>query len=429
MHTSVSRDFYAMVDCNNFYVSCERVFNPALEGKPVVVLSNNDGCVIARSNEAKALGIGMGEPAFKRQNFFVQHGVKVHSSNYALYGDMSARVMRVLARFSPAIEIYSIDESFLFFQSITNESLLEIGHDIRRTVLKWTGIPVCVGIARTKTLSKIANRLAKKTPSSNGVWLLDGHKDIEACLDMVEVGDVWGIGRKYAIKLRERGIDTALKLERLPRDWVKKHLTSAGLNTVLELGQIPCIPLEENPAPAKSLVCSRSFGTRVSDLASLEEALSSYVQRAAEKLRAKRLLAGAIQVFIETNRFQSDPQYNASHCLALSAPTSYTPNLHNHALRILRAIYRPNYKFQKVGVMFLDLISEKSRMRTFLDPRSAHREEHSRLMKVIDAVNSVHGRGTLFLAASGIGPKPWHMRQEHRSPRFTTSWSELPVAR
>jgi len=424
-----SNDFYAMVDCNNFYVSCERVFCPALEGRPVVVLSNNDGCVIARSNEAKALGIAMGEPAFKRKDFFAANGVRVFSSNYALYGDMSARVMQVLDRFSPEVENYSIDESFLVFRSTPSDKLILIAQDIRQTVLKWTGIPVCVGLARTKTLAKVANRLAKKTPSSNGVWLLDNIEDTKQQLGKVEVGDVWGIGRQYARFLQASGIRNALQLSQCSRDWVKKHLTISGLHTVLELNQIPCIPLEENPAPAKSLVCSRSFGSRVSDLASLEEALSEYVHRASEKLRNKKLMTNAVQVFVETNRFQNDPQYFGRAVQSFPAPTTYTPVILQKALHILRSIYREGFRYQKVGVMLLELVSEGNRQISFMEPSMTDKEKQKTLMNVLDKVNSAYGRGTLKLAASGLGTKPWHMRQELRSPRYTTCWREIPVVR
>lgn len=424
-----SNDFYAMVDCNNFYVSCERVFCPALEGRPVVVLSNNDGCVIARSNEAKALGIAMGEPAFKRKDFFAANGVRVFSSNYALYGDMSARVMQVLDRFSPEVENYSIDESFLVFRSTPSDKLILIAQDIRQTVLKWTGIPVCVGLARTKTLAKVANRLAKKTPSSNGVWLLDNIEDTKQQLGKVEVGDVWGIGRQYARFLQANGIRNALQLSQCSRNWTKKHLTISGLHTVLELNQIPCIPLEENPAPAKSLVCSRSFGSRVSDLASLEEALSEYVHRASEKLRNKKLMTNAVQVFVETNRFQNDPQYFGRAVQTLPAPTAYTPVILQKALCILRGIYREGFRYQKVGVMLLELVSEGNRQISFMEPSMTDKEKQKTLMNVLDKVNSAYGRGTLKLAASGLGTKPWHMRQELRSPRYTTCWREIPVVR
>ena len=347
------RDFYLMVDCNNFYASCERVFNPSLAGKPVVVLSNNDGCVIARSNEAKALGIAMGEPAYKREEFFTRSGVHVFSSNYALYGDMSARVMRILAGFSAETEVYSIDECFLLLRGLDTPSLLRTAHEIRRTVRQWTGIPVCVGIARTKTLAKIANRLAKK--DGDGVRVLENEYDIERVLGGLETGDIWGIGRRSARRLGDCGVHSALDLKGRDDDWVRRHLTVTGLRTVLELRQIPCIALEDAPPPARSLVCSRSFGTRIESLASLEEAVSAYVQRAGEKLRRKGLVAGAVQVFLETNRFQPGPQYAGSRCRALPAPTADTLALHGPALEILRGIHKPGYRYQKAGVILLDL--------------------------------------------------------------------------
>lgn len=418
------RDFCLMVDCNNFYASCERVFDPSLEGKPVVVLSNNDGCVIARSNEAKALGVAMGEPAYKREDFYARHGVRVLSSNYALYGDMSARVMRTLGQFCAETEVYSIDECFLMLRGLDSASLLDTAREIRRTVGKWTGIPVGVGIARTKTLAKVANRLAKR---GDGVRLLEDEDDIDAVLHDTEPGDVWGIGRKSARFLAACGVRTALDLKRRPDDWVRRQLTVTGLRTVLELRQTPCIALEDAPPPARSLVCSRSFGTRVESLESLEEAVSAYVQRAAEKLRRKDLVAGAVQVFLETNRFQPGPQYSASRCRTLPAPTSDTLALHAPALQLLRELHRPGYRYQKAGVILLDLTPTGQRQLSFLEPRGEERTRREALMRVMDRVNAMHGRGTLTLAASGLGKKEWHMRQERRSPRYTTSWAELPL--
>lgn len=420
------RDFCLMVDCNNFYASCERVFNPGLEGKPVVVLSNNDGCVIARSGEAKALGIAMGEPAYKREDFYARHGVRVFSSNYALYGDMSARVMRTLEEFSAETEVYSIDECFLMLRGLESRSLLETAREIRATVEKWTGIPVGVGIARTKTLAKVANRLAKR---GDGVRLLEDDEDIDRVLGGMETGDVWGIGRRKARYLSACGVHTALDLKHRPDDWVRRHLTVTGLRTVLELRQIPCIDLEDAPPPARSLVCSRSFGRRVESLESLEEAVSAYVQRAAEKLRRKGLVAGAVQVFLETNRFQPDPKHEASLCRALPAPTADTLALHGPALRILREIYKPGYKYQKAGVVLLDLAPAGRRQLSFLEPRDEERKRREALMGVLDRANARYGRGALTLAASGLGNKDWHMRQERRSPRYTTSWAELPLVR
>lgn len=420
------RDFHLMVDCNNFYASCERVFNPGLEGKPVVVLSNNDGCVIARSGEAKALGIAMGEPAYKREAFYARHGVRVFSSNYALYGDMSARVMRTLSLFSAEAEVYSIDECFLLLRGMSSASLIETAREIRSTVKKWTGIPVGVGIARTKTLAKAANRLAKR---GDGVRLLEDDEDIDRVLGDMETGDVWGIGRRNARYLAACGVHTALDLKRRPDDWVRRHLTVTGLRTVLELRQTPCIALEDAPPPARSLVCSRSFGRRVESLESLEEAVSSYVQRAAEKLRRKGLVAGAVQVFLETNRFQPDPKHEASLCRALPAPTADTLALHAPALEILRAMYKPGYKYQKAGVILLDLAPAGQRQLSFLEPRGEEKRKRDALMNVLDRANTLFGRGALTLAASGVGKKEWHMRQERRSPRYTTSWAELPLVR
>lgn len=420
------RDFCLMVDCNNFYVSCERVFNPRLEGRPVVVLSNNDGCVIARSNEAKALGIAMGEPAYTRADFYAHNSVQVFSSNYALYGDMSARVMRTLSLFSAETEVYSIDECFLWLRGLDSASLLDAAREIRRTVQKWTGIPVGVGIARTKTLAKVANRLAKK---GKGVRLLENEDDIDTVLQGAEPGDVWGVGRKSARFLAACGVQTALDLKRRPDDWIRRHLTVTGLRTALELRQIPCIDLENAPPPARSLVCSRSFGTRVENLASLEEAVSAYVQRAGEKLRRRGLLAGVVQVFLETNRFQPGPQHAPSRCQALPAPTSDTLTLHETALAILRAIHKPGCRYQKAGVTLLDLSPAKGRQLSFLKSEGEGKQRRDALMRVMDRVNARHGRGTLTLAASGLGEKEWHMRQEHRSPRYSTSWAELPVAR
>ncbi len=422
------RDFYLMVDCNNFYASCERVFNPGLAGRPVVVLSNNDGCVIARSSEAKALGIAMGEPAYKREDFFTRNGVHVFSSNYALYGDMSARVMRILAGFSAETEVYSIDECFLLLRGLNTPSLLRAALEIRRTVRQWTGVPVCVGIARTKTLAKIANRLAKKE-GGDGVRLLEDESDIDRVLGGLETGDIWGIGRRSARRLGDCGVHTALDLKGRDDDWIRRNLTVTGLRTVLELRQIPCIVLEDAPPPARSLVCSRSFGTRIESLASLEEAVSAYVQRAGEKLRRKGLVAGAVQIFLETNRFQPGPQHAGSRCRALPAPTANTLDLHGPALEILREIHKPGYRYQKAGVVLLDLSPASGRQLSFLESHGEEKNRRDALMRVMDRINTAHGRGTLALAASGLGKKEWHMRQERRSPSYTTSWAELPVVR
>ena len=419
---------YAMVDGNNFYVSCERVFDPSLDARPVVVLSNNDGCVISRSDEAKALEIAIGDPVFKRRDFFARHGVRMLSSNYALYGDMSARVLQVLSRYSPEVEPYSIDEAFLRVPPRPREAWRAWAEDVRRTVGRWTGIPVCVGVAPTKTLAKVANRLAKKTPAAGGVWVLDDPAEIEERLASFAVGDVWGIGRRRARFLEERGIGTALQLARQPRDWVRRHLTVQGLHVALELAGEPCIPFEDHPPPPRSILCSRSFGEPTSDLGSLEEALSTHVQRAAEKLRRKGRLAGAVHVFLETSRFRPEAYCAGGGGQPLAAPTAYTPDLHSAALRLLRVLYRPGHAYRRIGVLLPDLVPAAARQLTFWD-LAADEPKRQALMQALDRINAAHGRGTLVLAAAGLGAKPWHMRQERRSPRYTTRWAELPVAR
>lgn len=428
-YSSAPEAFYAMVDCNNFYVSCERVFAPCLEDRPVVVLSNNDGCVIARSDEAKALGISMTEAAYKRKAFFQANGVRVFSSNYTLYGDMSERVYQTLARFSPDIERYSIDECFLLFRGGPRERLLRTAREIRRRVLRWTGLPVCVGLARTKTLAKVANRMAKKAPSSDGVWMLDAREEIESVLAGLDVGDVWGVGRRNAAKLAGFGVRTALDLTRRSPGWVRKKLTVCGLRTMQELCGVPSIPWEEAPPPAKSITCSRSFGVRVTRLEHMQEALCTYVQRAAEKLRSRGLLAGAVQVYLTTNRFADDPKYSNSGCLSLPAPTSYTPHLMDAARTILAGIFRPGYKYQKTGVLLLDLRPEAQRQLTFEDfERRTEMRRREALMQTLDSVNARHGRQTLLFAGTGLGARGWHMRQCNLSQRFTTCWAELPMA-
>ncbi|WP_419787966.1 Y-family DNA polymerase [Pseudodesulfovibrio sp.] len=429
MQRPSSSPWVAMVDCNNFYVSCERAFDPSLEGIPVVVLSNNDGCVIARSEEAKHLGIGMGEPEFKRRAFFAHHGVRAFSSNYALYGDMSARVHEILCDFSSEVERYSIDECFLLLRHQDRNTLLSLAAEIRKRVGQWTGIPVCVGLAHTKTLAKVANKLAKKRPDSHGVWMLDSQAGVRRELASLDVGEVWGIGRRNAAKLHRLGVHSALELTQRTRDWVREKLTVCGLRTVLELQGIPSILIEEAP-PAASITCSRSFGTRISDLAALEEAVSAYMQRAAVKLRSRGLLAGAVQVFLHTARHAPDPQYSGCGSLPLPFPSNYTPVLLERAKGILRDIYRPGYRYQKAGILLLDLTPRGCHQLTFDEcDRAPLSAREKGLMTALDAVNARYGSNTLHFAGTGIGPKAWHMRQRHLSQRFTTSWNELPLVR
>jgi DNA polymerase V len=416
---------FALVDCNNFYVSCERVFDPSLKSRPVVVLSNNDGCVIARSEEAKQLGIPMGNPFFKCRELLEKNRGAVLSSNYALYGDMSARVMRTLSGFTPDIEYYSIDEAFLLFTG--SEDRTELGRTIRSRVGQWTGMPVSIGFGPTKTLAKIANCVAKKHPEHGGVFDISGHEHADAILKATDAGDVWGIGRRYAEFLRTRSILSAYDLKNAPDTFVKKHLTVTGLQTVMELRGRSCISMETSPPPPKSILCSRSFGTPVNTLAELKEAVAAYVSRAAEKLRRKNGVASHVHVFLTTNTFRSgDRQYSAHCSVPLPCSTAYTPQIIDSAHRLLETIFREGYRYQKAGVILTGI--ETQRQASLMDPPPRERASQSALMRTMDRVNSRWGARTLLFAASGI-EQPWKMNQARKSNRFTTCWHELPLAR
>jgi len=417
---------FALVDCNAFYVSCERVFNPALAGRPVVVLSNNDGCIVARSAEAKALGIGMGQPAYQCAELLKRHGAAVFSSNYALYGDMSARVMDTLARFAPAMEVYSIDEAFLDLTGLPEAGAL--ARRMRDTVRRFTGIPVSVGLGPTKTLAKLANRLAKKDPALGGVLDLCGHGDLEGVLEGVDVEDVWGVGRRHAAWLRGLGVRSALDFSRLPRELVRRRMTVTGLHTLLELQGVSCLELEELPAPPRSVVASRSFGRPVTQAGEMREAVAFHAARAAERLRGKGVVAGHILVFVQTNRFiAGEPQYAASDTAAFAVPTSATPEIIRLGQAVLERLFKPGLRYKKAGIMLFGLEPAASRRGSLLDsPREAARSRA--LMHVVDGINARHGRDALTFAASGLG-RPWRMRQDRRSPRYTTAWDEIPVVR
>ena len=409
----------ALVDCNNFYVSCERVFNPRLEGKPVVVLSNNDGCVVARSNEVKALGVSMGTPLFKLRPLIQQHGIQVFSSNYALYGDLSRRVMEVLGMFTPEVEVYSIDEAFLCLTGLSCEI---VAHHLRLMVKQWTGIPVSVGVATTKTLAKIANHQAKR---QGGVCVLS---DPAPVLAQLPVSDVWGIGRRRTQRLEAQGITTALHLREVDLALIRQLLGIVGVRTVLELRGVACLPLELCPPPRKSCCVSRGFGRPVESLAELKEAIACYGARAAAKLRRDGRVAQTMQVFITTNRFRpQEPQYANSETLVLPYPANDTPTLVRAALGATERLYRPGYEYHKAGVVLLDLSdSAIAQGSLFLD--EDRRERAGRLMEAVDSLNQRFGAGTVRWAAEGW-QQGWQMRAEWRSPRFTTRWDELVVAR
>ena len=415
-----------LCDANNFYVSCERVFNPKLRDQPVIVLSNNDGCAVARSNEAKALGIEMGVPLFKIQDVIKEHHVQVLSSNYSLYGDLSQRVMSILADFTPEVEVYSIDEAFLDFSGFSTWDLTDYAQTIRSTVRRWTGIPLSIGIAPTKTLAKVANRVAKKQPHRNGVVVLSDEAEQTAILSRTNVSDIWGIGRRWAKRLNERGIETALQLRDSNERHIKQHMGVVAERIVLELRGVPCLPLELCPPPKQMRTVSRSFGRPVESLTDLKEAIATYTSRAAEKLRQDDLNTSLLSVFVTTNRFRADePQYQNSAAISLATPTNCTPDLIGHAVRAMERLYRQGYRYKKTGVNMTEL-TPATQVQQNLFETPEKRERSARLMEVMDILNQKYGAGTLRYGVSGL-QRSWSMKAARRSPRFTTRWDELLI--
>ena len=417
---------FALVDCNNFYASCERVFDPRLIGRTLAILSNNDGCVIARSEEVKRLGVPMGAPAHEHKATFEKNAVVVMSSNYALYGDMSARVMETLRPCVPVMEVYSIDEAFLALEDWQG---VEFARELRARVRQWTGIPVSIGIGPTKTLAKIANRIAKKTPELGGVLDLGLVRDVDALLARIPCEDIWGIGKRLARRLAAGGIHTARDLKHGEAAWVRKTLGVVGERIRLELQGVSCLALEEVPAPKKGIASAKSFGRPVESLRELEEALATYTARAAEKLRAGRLLARQVHVFVATNPFSArQPQYSAGAQTALVRPSNHTPDLIAAALELLREIYRPGHQYKKTGIFVTDLIAESDLQPDLFDaaPEAAGRIRE--LDRIVDGLNRKLGRNAIRYGSMGVKSR-WAMRQERRSRKFTTRWDELPVAK
>ena len=429
----------ALVDCNNFYASCERVFNPKLEAKPVVVLSNNDGCVIARSQEAKDLGIEMGEPAFQRKEFYAANGVHVYSSNYTLYGDMSRRVMNTLGNVIPEIEIYSIDESFLDLRGYeTFHDLEQIGAEARDQVRRWVGIPVSVGIAPTKVLAKLANRLCKKDKNQKGVYVLDSQSNIEAALRRVNVGDVWGIGRRYAHFLQQHGVHTAWDFTQLPDSFVRKHMSVVGLRLVNELRGKHCLEMEYIVEPKKNICTSRSFGKQTDNYDEIREAVANYTAMCAEKLRKQKSSTGLLTVFLETNRFdERQPFIGRSKAINLPVASNDTTELTKYTLRGLEELYKSGVKYKKAGVIVMNIVPEDCVQMGLFDGQD--REKRNKLMQVMDKVNQWAGAGMVKLAVQGTEPfnrhipegtaaqtiSNWRLRREKLSPRYTTCWDEM----
>lgn len=412
----------ALVDCNNFYASCERVFRPDLNGKPVAVLSNNDGCIIARSEEVKVLGVPMGAPAHKWIEILNKHNVNVFSSNYALYGDMSQRVMNILSGFTPELEIYSIDESFLNLTGIQG-NLVDYAKQIRTRVKKWTGIPVSVGIASTKTLAKLANRISKKFPELNGVHLIDSEEKRIKALKWAKVGDLWGVGRQYEKKLEYYGIKTAWDITQQSDSFMKKYFTVVGSRLKKELEGTPCINFENQPPAKKNIATTRSFGTLQTDLDKIKEAVSTFAVNSAVKLRKQKSCAQTMMVFIHTNGFREDhKQYSRNIVIKLPEATNSSSELSKFATKMVEVIYKPGYYFHKAGVILSDIIpQDQVQMNIFND---TDRLKQKNLFKIVDRINATDGRDTIRLASQGKERK-WKLKQERLSKRYTTKWNDL----
>ncbi len=414
----------ALIDCNSFYVSCERLFNPKIRKKPVVVLSNNDGCIISRSNEAKTLGIKMGEPYFKARNIIVKNNVQVFSSNYSLYGDISRRVMRTLKRFNSEIEVYSIDEAFLDLSNFSDDEVEDVGKEVRSVVLQWTGIPTSIGIAKTKTLSKIANHIAKKEKS--GVVSLIGIEDIDSILEKVKIEDVWGVGRQLTKFYIKNDIYNAKQLKNISNAWIKKSSSVLSSRTAMELRGIPCIDLEIQDSKRKSCVVSRSFGKKVEIFQELKESVTNYCLNASEKIRSESLIAKSITVFLKTSPFQNRGiYYSNSKTIDFPIATDNSIEIVKAAINGLKDIFKRGYKYQKVGVILSGLSNLENKNNLF---SSSKDEKIKSLMRSIDSTNCRYGRSALSLASGGINKK-WNMRRKHSSKIDTADFRCLPTIR
>jgi DNA polymerase V len=414
---------FALIDCNNFYASCERVFNPSLNEKPVVVLSNNDGCVIARSNEAKALNIPMGAVAYKYKNFFEQNDIKVFSSNYALYGDMSNRVMNILSTYSPDIEIYSVDEAFLEFNGFENYDLKSYGVEMKKKVQQWTSIPVSIGFAPTKSLSKVANRIAKKFPKHhNGVYVMDTEEKRIKALKWLKVEDIWGIGRRFAEKLNRYGIINAFQFTQQHDDWIKKEFSIVGLRLKRDLEGKKTLSLEDSIRVKKNIATTRSFNKNLTDYSAIQERVSTYADSCAEKLRKQKSNCNAILVFLNTNSHRKDlPQYRNSITVKLPFPSNSSITISKYAKIALERIFSKGYQYKKAGVIVLDITPSINFQINIFENENP---KHKLLMKTIDSTNTILGRKKVKLASQDLG-RTWKMKQEKLSLRRTSNWNEL----
>jgi DNA polymerase V len=410
---------FALVDCNNFYVSCERIFNPRLEGIPVVVLSNNDGCIISRSNEAKALGFKMGEPVFKRKDLIEQHKVKVYSSNYALYGDISHRVMNTLRNFSPMVEIYSIDEAFLDIDGIIGDPT-EYGHNIRKIVQKNIGMPIGIGIGATKSLAKIANKIAKK---SSGVFAIEKENERLWALANTPVEDIWGVGRRYAVLLKKHGVNTALDFTNLSTDWIRNHMTVQGHRLKEELLGKSCIALETVMQPKKNIATTRAFGKKLSNIETIKESVSTHATSCAAKLRRQKSVCRFVTVFIHTDPFSETQKY-VSRSITVTLPMSSNSDLvlAKAALAGLKEIFIPNLLYKKAGVIVSEISPDNVIQQNLFEPLDTERQNS--ISKVTDFLNARYGKSTVKLAVQGSS-REWKLKQEKLSPGYTTRWDDI----
>ena len=435
----MATSLYALVDGNNFYVSCERVFRPSLNGQPVIVLSNNDGCAIARSNEAKALGIAMGAPWFKIKQLQESHGLVALSANFCLYGDLSDRMMSLVAGLGHRQEIYSIDESFVDMSGVRGD-LIKRCRTIRERVLRWVGIPCCIGLGPTKTLAKLANHIAKTAERKPGSYpaemaqvcnLASLNRDaFESVLANTAVDEVWGVGKRISFQLKQAGIETVLQLSRMDLATVRTRWSVVLERTVRELQGQPCVDLEDVVPDKQEIACTRSFGRPVTDFADLKEAVSEFASRAAEKLRRQHGLASLVHVFVRTSPFRPDPQYSGYIVVPLRRATADSTRIAEAALAGLAQIFKPGFLYAKAGVMLFELQPD-SVQQDELDLETEQDKDLGGLMGTLDQINRRYGRGTVLLASSGLegDRRRWAMKQERRTPQYTTRWEDMPVIR
>lgn len=414
---------FALVDCNNFYASCERVFNPKLIDKPIVILSNNDGCVISRSNEAKALGIPMGAPAFKYDSVFKKHKVYVFSTNFPLYGDMSSRVMNILSSYTPNIEIYSIDEAFLEFRGFDNHDLEEYGGKIRKKILKWTGIPVSIGMASTKALAKVANRIAKKFDSkTNGVYILDSEEKREKALKWLKIEDVWGIGFKLSVRLKIHNINKAYDFTEMPDQWVRKNMSVVGLRLKKELEGESVLSLEENRSPKKAIATTRSFEKNLIKFDDLKERISTFSICCSEKLRSQKSNCNSIYIFVKSNKHQKNKsQYRNGIVMTLPYSSNSNITISKYAIKGLKKIYKKGIEYKKAGVLVMGIIPTNSNQLNLFEKENP---KYQILMKTLDFIAKKEGNNKIKLASQDL-KRVWKMKQTKLSSRYTTELNEI----